>query len=117
MVPMPAQTDTGALSSLVARTLDGNGIEGVRPSDGARFAYTRPSPGHYPWQWYWDSCFTAIAWRRYDRDRARRALESLLPAQRPDVFIGHTIFWDIPLTGVRRHTYNVTAPDAQMTSS
>ena len=48
---------------------------------GARFAYTRPSPGRYPWQWYWDSCFAAIVWRRFDPGAgAGRAGE---PARRP----------------------------------
>jgi hypothetical protein len=91
--------------------------EGVRAADGVPFAYTAPSPGHYPWQWYWDSCFTAIAWRHLDPTRSRRELESLLAAQRPDGFIGHTIFWNRPLTGVRRFTYNVVEPDAPMTAS
>ena len=33
------------------------------------------------------------------RARSRRELESLLAAQRDDGFIGHTIFWQQPLTG------------------
>jgi len=94
-----------------------NWREGVRAGDGVPFRYTCPSPGHYPWQWYWDSCFAAIAWRRFCPKRSRRELESLLAAQRPDGFIGHTIFWNEPLTGSRRHTYNVVSPDAPMTSS
>ena len=94
-----------------------NWREGNRRSDGVPFAYTCPSPGHYPWQWYWDSCFTAIAWRRLDRERSSRELESLLAAQNPDGFIGHTVFWGQPLTGSRRFTYNVTSPDAPMTAS
>jgi hypothetical protein len=72
-----------------------------------RFAYTRPSPERYPWQWYWDSCFSAIVWRRLEPGRARRELETLLAAQREDGFIGHTIFWQRPLSGVRRLYYNV----------
>jgi hypothetical protein len=99
------------------RTLAAGWREGVRTSDGTPFAYTCPSPGHYPWQWYWDSCFTAIVWRRFDPERSRRELGSLLAAQREDGFIGHTIFWNTPLTGARRHTYNVTSPDAPMTAS
>ncbi len=96
--------------------LRGNWREGTR-SDGVSFAYTCPSPARYPWQWYWDSCFTAISWRRLDPNRGRRELESLLAAQRSDGFIGHTIFWDRPLTWSRRATYNVTSPDAPMTAS
>jgi hypothetical protein len=94
-----------------------NWREGTRAADGVPFAYTCPSPGHYPWQWYWDSCFTAISWRHFDRERSRRELQSLLAAQREDGFIGHTIFWNKPLTGSRRYTYNVSGPNAAMTAS
>ncbi len=84
--------------------------------DGFHFGYTSPSPHHYPWQWYWDSCFAAIAWRHFDPARSRRELESLLAAS-TEGFIGHTIFWNLPLRGPRRFTYNVTSPQARMTSS
>jgi hypothetical protein len=114
---MLAEDHAAAVAALCEQTLSGNWREGVRAADGVPFAYTRPSPGHYPWQWYWDSCFTAIVWRRFDPGRARRELESLLAAARPDGFIGHTIFWDTPLTGVRRYTYNVLSPTAPMTAS
>jgi hypothetical protein len=105
------------IPALCESTLRQNWREGFREADGVPFAYTCPSPGHYPWQWYWDSCFTAIAWRHFDPSRARRELESLLSAQREDGFIGHTIFWNTPLTGRRRWTYNVISPDAAMTAS
>src|SRR6058998_2418738 len=104
---MLAERDAAVVREICEATLGRNWREGFRPADGVPFAYTCPSPGHYPWQWYWDSCFTAIAWRRFDPSRARRELESLLAAQQPDGFIGHTIFWDTPLRGPRRFTYNV----------
>ncbi len=85
----------------------GSWVEGDR--GGVPFAYTRPSPSRYPWQWYWDSCFAAIAWRRFDPARARRELETLLAAQRPDGFIGHTIFWERPVTLGRLAFYNVAS--------
>lgn len=113
----PKGSDTSALADLCAGTLLQNWREGVRHQDGVRFAYTRPSPGHYPFQWYWDSCFTAIVWRRFDATRSRAELESLLAAQREDGFIGHTIFWDTPLNERQRLTYNVLAADAPMTAS
>lgn len=112
-----SRPDSAALTALCEATLRENWREGVRRSDGASFSYTRPSPRHYPWQWFWDSCFTSIVWRRFDPSRAERELRSLLSAQRDDGFIGHTIFWDLPLRGLRRFTYNVTSPDANMTSS
>ena len=82
-----------------------------------RFAYTRPSPGRYRWQWYWDSCFAAIAWRHFDPARSRAELETLLAAARPDGFIGHTIFWEHPVTGSRELFYNVIHRDDFMTST
>jgi hypothetical protein len=109
--------DTTSIRQACEATLRGNWREGLRHADGVPFAYTCPSPGHYPWQFYWDSCFNAIAWRHFDPARSRRELESLLAAQRDDGFIGHTIFWNTPLTGRRRFTYNVTSPGAPMTAS
>jgi Mannosylglycerate hydrolase MGH1-like glycoside hydrolase domain len=87
------------------RVLRQNWHQGER--EGMRYSYTEPSPGRYPWQWYWDSCFAAIAWRRFEPARARLELESLLEAQRPNGFIGHTIFWRSPATFPRLAFYNV----------
>jgi hypothetical protein len=112
-----ADPDTDGLRALCERTLRQNWREGARDSDGVPFAYTCPSPGHYPFQWYWDSCFAAIAWRHFEPEHSRQELSSLLAAQREDGFIGHTIFWNHPLEGYRRLTYNVTSLDAPMTAS
>src|ERR1700727_1806409 len=114
---MLREADTASIRHACESTLRRNWREGVRTADGVPFASTCPSGGHYPWQWYWDSCFAAITWRHFDPSRSRRELESLLAAQREDGFIGHTIFWNTPLTGRRRFTYNVTSPDAPMTAS
>jgi hypothetical protein len=111
----PAERD--GIRTLCEQTLGRNWLEGVRESDGVRFAYTRPSPGHYPWQWYWDSCFAAIAWRRLDARHAERELRTLLAAQQPDGFIGHTIFWSGPPRDLRRFTYNILSGSATMTAS
>jgi hypothetical protein len=100
---------------IAERVLRQNWREGER--DGRRFAYTQPSPGRYPWQWYWDSCFAAIAWRRFDRERARRELESLLTAQREDGFVGHTIFWDRKVSLTRLPFYNVLSRSAFQTET
>lgn len=115
MADRPAERER--LGPACEATLRRNWHEGVREADGARFGYTRPSRSHYPFQWYWDSCFTAIVWRRFDESRARRELASLLLAQRDDGFIGHTIFWDTPLNERQRLTYNVTSPHAPTTAS
>jgi len=97
------------------RVLRGNWLEGER--EGIRFAYTRPSPNRYPWQWYWDSCFASIVWRRFDPSRARLELESLLAAQRGDGFVGHTIFWNRKVSFPRLLFYNVPGPSAFTTQT
>jgi hypothetical protein len=97
------------------RVLRQNWVIGER--DGTRFEYTEPSPGRYPWQWYWDSCFAAIAWRRLEPRRARAELESLLAAQRPDGFVGHTIFWRSHVSGLRLLFYNVASRRSFQTES
>jgi hypothetical protein len=113
-----ARADGGSgvdIERLCRRVLEANWREGVR--DGVPYSYTAPSPGRYPWQWYWDSCFTAIAWRRLDPERSRRELESLLRAAREDGFIGHTIFWGESVDRVRSLFYNVRSRADFMTST
>jgi hypothetical protein len=100
---------------IAEQTLRGNWVEGDR--DGVHYGYSRPSPGHYPWQWYWDSCFHAIVWRRFDRSRAESELRSLLAGGSEDGFIGHTIFWDSHVDWQRRWTYNVKSGKARNTST
>ncbi len=112
---MAAVGDAASARAEAERVLRQNWHEGER--EGRRYAYTEPSPGRYPWQWYWDSCFAAIAWRRLDPARARAELESLLAAQRPDGFIGHTIFWRHPVSLLRLGFYNVASRGALQTET
>jgi hypothetical protein len=105
----------GSALELAERVLRWNWTEGER--DGFRYRYTRPSPGRYPWQWYWDSCFAAIVWRRFDRERARAELETLLAAQRPDGFLGHTVFWGSQVSFGRLPFYNVASRRALQTET
>ncbi len=105
----------GEVAAAAHRVLEANWTEGQRGD--VRFAYTRPSPGRYPWQWYWDSCFAAIVWRRFDPDRSRAELETLLGAGRADGFVGHTVFWERPVSLARGLYYNVGSRSAGMTET
>ena len=118
----PGPIDGGAAADLRAavvtecrRVLGENTRSGTHA--GRPYTYTAPSPSRYPWQWYWDSCLIAIAWRHFDRDRARAELETLLCAAEPDGFIGHTIFWGKPLTRTRSLFYNVHSRQDFMTAT
>ncbi len=58
------------------------------------FTYTVPSNTSYPYQWFWDSCFHAILWTKYDSRRAQQEIESLLHHQHQNGFIGHVTYWE-----------------------
>lgn len=106
---------------LARDVLRANWRSGVRR--GVRYAYTCPATPRYRHQWHWDSCFTAIAWTRFDRDRARDELRTVLrsgdpriapvgahagPGEREwDGFLPHTVFWDRP-AGWRRTPFYAT---------
>lgn len=62
--------------------------------DGRTFRYSIPAKGSYPFQWFWDSCFHAIVWSHFDRERAADELRALLVWQRPNGMIPHVVFWD-----------------------
>jgi hypothetical protein len=102
-------------TEIAEATLRASWIEGDRA--GVPYAYSRPSPSHYYWQWYWDSAFHAIVWRRFAPERSRLELTSLLNGGREDGFIGHTIFWDRPVDLRRRWTYNIASRDAPSTAT
>jgi glycogen debranching enzyme len=85
-------------------TLRANWREGIG-ANGREYAFTCPSPRRYPHQWYWDSCFHAVMWARFEPERARAELRTLLRAGRPDGFVPHTVFWHAPARWRRAPLY------------
>ncbi|MBV71790.1 MAG: hypothetical protein CMH52_10665 [Myxococcales bacterium] len=57
-----------------------------------RGGYTVPTRRLYPYQWNWDSCFTALGLYHVDRDRAWLELTGLLDAQWDDGMVPHIVF-------------------------
>jgi mannosylglycerate hydrolase MGH1-like protein len=85
-------SDRALLRARAHATLRANWREGIDVR-GIEYAFTCPSPRRYKHQWYWDSCFHAIVWARFEPLRAREELRTLLRAGRPDGFVPHTAFW------------------------
>jgi hypothetical protein len=54
--------------------------------------YTVPTKGLYPFQWNWDSCFTALGQVHYDEARAWTEIETLFAHQWPDGMVPHIVF-------------------------
>jgi hypothetical protein len=61
--------------------------------DGRLYRFTVPSVRAYPFQWFWDSCFHAIVWSRFDAERAADELRGLLAVQETDGLVPHVVFW------------------------
>ena len=57
-----------------------------------RGGYTVPTAGLYPYQWNWDSAFSAWGFATFDRPRAWAELESLMSGQWPDGMVPHILF-------------------------
>ncbi len=92
------------LCARAEHVLRANWREGQR-RDGVPYAFTCPAEPRYRHQWYWDSCFHAIAWRHFDPRRARAELRTLLRAGALDGFVPHTAFWDRPAMWRRAPLY------------
>src|SRR5262249_34532337 len=60
---------------------------------GVTYRYTIPSPLAYLHQWHWDSCFHAIVWAAFDRQRAKDELRALVARQLPTGLLPHVIYW------------------------
>jgi Trehalase len=54
--------------------------------------YTQPGPRLYPHQWSWDSALIAIAYSRYDQQRATRELRHLFEAQWENGLLPQLVF-------------------------
>jgi glycogen debranching enzyme len=76
------------------RVLASNRRTGVSEWDGMRFDFVCPSPTHYPFQWFWDSAFHAIALLQVDPELSKQELRCLMQGAQPDGFIAHMLLWE-----------------------
>ena len=63
--------------------------------DGPFFHFTRPSPGTYPYQYFWDTCFHVFIFCSLgDEEMAKDHIRSLFALRTEDGFVGHMIYWN-----------------------
>lgn len=91
---MPSAATAEFVRSEATRILARNRRTGHADWNGRDYAYVVPSPGSYPFQWFWDSCFHAIALTHVNLDWAREELLTLINGAQPDGFIPHQILWE-----------------------
>src|SRR6266550_6299425 len=76
------------------RVLEGNRQRGVSAWGGRRYDFVCPSPTTYPFQWFWDSAFHAIALLHVDPELAKQEIRCLMQGAQPDGFIPHMLLWE-----------------------
>lgn len=81
----------GSLKKEVIRVFKNN--RRVGSWNGWDYDFTCPSPGVYPHQWLWDSCFNAIVLSYFDIERAKKEIETLLLPQKENGFISCVTLW------------------------
>lgn len=83
------------IRSKVRKIIHENMIAGFSESVGVNYHYTKPSPGTYPFQFFWDTCFHVFILNSLgESEMAKKHLESLFALQEEDGFVGHIIYWD-----------------------
>ena len=85
---------------------------GVADWNGKEYSFVCPALVGYPFQWFWDSCFHAIALIHLDQDQAQAELNTLMSAALPNGFIPHLVFWEMGKQSdfLRRNLVGQTSP-------
>ena len=87
--------DREELKAGARRILLGNLRRGKADWNGREYTFVCPALRSYPFQWFWDSCFHAIALIHLDKELAKAELTTLLSTALPSGFIPHLIFWEL----------------------
>src|SRR5205085_4930611 len=82
------------VASEARRVLTTNRRTGTSNWDGMHYDFVCPSPTHYPFQWFWDSAFHAIALLEVDPELAKQELRCLMQGAQPDGYIAHMLLWE-----------------------
>ncbi|HVA92088.1 MAG TPA: hypothetical protein VNL71_19855, partial [Chloroflexota bacterium] len=99
-----------SLGAQARAVLTANRRTGISSWEARAYEYTCPSPGSYPFQWFWDSCFHAIALTHLDLERAKAEIHCLLQGAQPDGFLPHMILWQPNPERVAAHTLRLRTP-------
>jgi neutral trehalase len=71
------------------------------------YDFSCPSSVTYPFQWFWDSCFNAVALSHIDIAKAESEIKSLLLNQHEDGFVSHVTFWQRDVFEAMVSTYAI----------
>ena len=91
--------------------------QGVADWNGKEYSFVCPSLTGYPFQWFWDSCFHAIALIHLDLEQAKKELTTLMSGALPNGFMPHMIFWEMEKQPdfLGRNIVGMTTPNTSAT--
>jgi glycogen debranching enzyme len=95
------------MTEAVRALYERNRQRGRAPWCGLEYDFVCPSTGTYPFQWFWDSGFHAVVLARFDRERARSEIRSLLANAQEDGFVAHVTFWQREAYEEMLQTYSI----------
>ncbi|GAC1313116.1 MAG: trehalase family glycosidase [Chloroflexota bacterium] len=108
--------DIQSVSSAARRVLASNRRTGTT-ADGRRFSFVCPSTATYPFQWFWDSAFHAIALLHVDAELAKLEIRCLLQGAQPDGFIPHMLLWEQGFHDAAQAEYSIVLADPYYTTT
>ncbi len=91
--------------------------QGVADWNGKEYSFVCPSLTGYPFQWFWDSCFHAIALIHLDLEQAKKEMTTLMSGALPGGFMPHIIFWEMEKQPdfLARNIVGMTTPNTSAT--
>src|SRR5437870_1535119 len=109
--------DERRVAAEARRVLTGNRQRGVSAWGGRRYDFVCPSPSAYPFQWFWDSAFHAIALLHVDADLAKQEVRCLMQGAQPDGFIPHMLLWEKSAHDAALREYSISLADPFYTAT
>jgi glycogen debranching enzyme len=111
------EIDIAQVAADARRVLRSNRQTGQSEWGGRAYDFVCPSPGSYPFQWLWDSCFHAIALISIDPELAKQELRCLLQGAQPDGFLPHMLLWEKKFHPAALREYSIVLADTFYTST
>src|SRR5438876_12351320 len=112
---MPA--DWKRVAARARRVLENNRQQGVSEWGGRSFNFICPSTQSYPFQWFWDSAFHAIASLCVDPELAKQEIRCLMQGAQPDGFIPHMLLWEKSAHEAPLREYSIALADPFFTAT
>jgi glycogen debranching enzyme len=99
------------------RVLAGNRQRGTSAWGGRAYDFVCPSPTTYPFQWFWDSAFHAIALLHVDPELAKQEIRCLMQGAHPDGFMPHMLLWEKSAHDAALREYSIVLADPFYTAT